>query len=200
MSEILTVTKPELLLMIGKRNPVVLDIGAFDGADSYEFAQLGCEVIAFEPLEYNRGMMRTHKNITLIPYAVSDVEGESQFYASDNNCSGSLLPPKTHLQIWPKVSFEKSKVKCITLDSWYKGFGKPIDLIWADVNGAEEQLIKGAAETLKNTKYLMIESSDKELYAGQVNIKTLVSMLPDFELVGIYNDYERFCDLLLCRK
>lgn len=196
MSEILTITKPALLLLIGGTNHTVLDIGSFDGVDALEFCKLGCKVDAFEPLPENVAKIKPHPNLTVHNVAVGSINSEVPMHVTDNGCSGSLLAPKNHLKIWPRVAFiGQQQVRCITLDSWYSG--QKIDLIWADVNGSESDFITGAFETLKNTRYLFIESSEKELYAGQITPKELQLMLPGWELIGVYNDYERFCDLLL---
>ena len=201
MSEITTISKQELLSLIDKPNPTILDIGAFDGADSYEFAELGCEVHAFEPLPYNLAMMRKHDNIMVYPYAIGAGDYDIDFHMADNHCSGSTRAPKTHLKIWPKVTFPQTRsVPCIKLDTWFKDNPGEIDLIWADVNGSEADLILGATETLKHTQFIFIEASDKELYEGQISVQELIDCLPDFELLGVYNDYERFCDLLFKRK
>jgi FkbM family methyltransferase len=173
----------------------VLNIGAFDCVDAVKFAELGCEVHAFEPMAVK---MHTHPNVKLYPVAVSNDNKFTQFYVSDNGCSGSLREPKNHLTIWPRVTFpKKQSVECIKLDTWYSTFKKPIDLIFADVNGSEAEMIEGATETLKNTKYLFLEVSDKELYNGQKSMDEIIAMLPGWKLVAVYNDYERFADILL---
>lgn len=201
MQEINLISKHELLALINKPNAVILDIGAFDGADSFEFASLGCEVHAFEPLPYNRSMMRKHDNITVYPYAIGAGDYDIDFHMADNHCSGSIKAPKTHLAIWPKVTFPQTRsVPCIKLDTWFADNPCEIDLIWADVNGGEAELISGATETLKHTHFIFIEASDKELYEGQISVQAVIDSLPGFELLGVYNDYERFCDLLFKRK
>jgi hypothetical protein len=46
-----------------------------------------------------------------------------------------------------------------------------IDFIWADVQGAEEDLILGGLDTLrKRTKYLFTEYNNSEMYEGQINL------------------------------
>lgn len=173
----------------------VVNIGAFDCVDAVKFAELGCDVQAFEPMDVE---MHTHPNVKLHRVAVSNADKFTQFFCSDNGCSGSLREPKNHLKIWPRVAFpKKQSVECVKLDTWYQTFKKPIDLIFADVNGAEAEMIEGATETLKNTKYLFLEVSDKELYKGQKSMEEIIAMLPGWKLVAVYNDYERFADILL---
>ena len=61
-----------------------------------------------------------------------------------------------------------------------------IDFIWADVQGAEVDLIKGGRATLGKTRYFYTEYSNRELYAGQIDLKTLLKSLPEFEVVHRY--------------
>jgi len=70
------------------------------------------------------------------------------------------------------------------LDSVVRDLGiERVDLIWADVQGAEADLISGARQTLKKTRFLYTEYSDEELYAGQINLSQLRALLPEFKLI-----------------
>jgi hypothetical protein len=72
----------------------------------------------------------------------------------------------------------------IRLDDWVFTHGiQSIDFIWADVQGAESDLILGALETLKFTNFFYTEFSDDEWYEGQINFNSLSSLLPNFELL-----------------
>jgi hypothetical protein len=61
-----------------------------------------------------------------------------------------------------------------------------VDFIWADVQGAESDLIEGASGILASTRYFYTEYSNSEWYEGQITLPGLVQMLPDFELVRRY--------------
>jgi len=63
-----------------------------------------------------------------------------------------------------------------------------VDFIWADVQGAEENLINGAKDTLKNTRYFYTEYSDEELYRGQINKSRILRMIPGFSIVKDYGN------------
>jgi hypothetical protein len=86
------------------------------------------------------------------------------------------------------VKFERQiEVPITRLDDWAarQGIGR-IDLIWADVQGAESDLIEGASRTLADTRYFYTEYSNSEWYEGQADLRRLTQMLPDFELVRRY--------------
>ena len=72
----------------------------------------------------------------------------------------------------------------IKLDDWtdQRAIG-PIDFIWADVQGAESDLVMGALKTLERTRFFYTEFSDQEWYEGQINFDTLCSLLPNFSVL-----------------
>ncbi|MCS7030108.1 MAG: hypothetical protein NZL92_01060 [Gloeomargarita sp. SKYG116] len=51
------------------------------------------------------------------------------------------------------------------------------------MQGAEVDLIQGGQQTLAKTRYFYTEYSSEELYEGQINLATLLKLLPDFKLV-----------------
>ncbi len=62
-----------------------------------------------------------------------------------------------------------------------------IDFIWADVQGAEEQLVAGGQEALARTRYLYTEFNDQQLYEGQVGLNEILKRMP-----GTWEVAERF--------
>ena len=57
---------------------------------------------------------------------------------------------------------------------------------WADVQGAESDLMAGAARFLRSSRYLYTEYSNEEWYEGQITLTELLQMLPDFDLIRRY--------------
>jgi hypothetical protein len=75
----------------------------------------------------------------------------------------------------------------MTLDTWAERHGvSKADFIWADVQGAESDLVDGAASFLKSSRYLYTEYSNDEWYEGQITLAELLEKLPYFELVTRY--------------
>ena len=72
-----------------------------------------------------------------------------------------------------------------------------IDFIWADTQGAEGAIIRGATETLKFTKYLYTEFSDYEMYEGQINLDGILKLLPTWKVLKIYETQFRDDNVLL---
>ena len=193
-------TLPKLL---GKDDPVILDIGCNDGSHTLEFLRRfkNSKVYAFEPdpraLENFRGRVNADR-VKLFDLAISDADGTAEFHVSDGlpppeweelrpkgwDLSGSIKKPKEHLVMHPWCTFSGTiTVKTKKLDTWCREEGiESIDLIWADVQGAEENLIKGAEKALRRTRYFYTEYSDQELYEGQIGLREIRKLLPHFDV------------------
>ena len=144
--------------MLGKRDPVILEIGANDGEDSFRFLDLfpDAKLCCFEPDERAIALWRrkmSGMSATLIEAAVGSYNGEVTFHASggshrgrnDWHRSGSIHRPTGHLDHYPTISFERSvTVPIIRLDDWSRenAIGL-VDFIWANLQGTEGDLIEG---------------------------------------------------------
>jgi FkbM family methyltransferase len=193
--------KQDIYNLINKKNPTIFEIGCADGKDTIEFINTFGElnIFCFEPEPKNINLVKqriNYPNHYLFEGVVSNTDGELLFNRSrtdnpsDLSYSGSVRKPKEHLSEWPFIKFdEQIKVKSITLDTFCEQNKIDfIDFIWADVQGAEEDLIKGAFRTLENkVKFLYIEYSNKEYYEGQINLKSLKALLsPKWNLIKDY--------------
>jgi FkbM family methyltransferase len=207
-----------LLELIAKHNPVILDIGCNDGAHTQWFLDLfpRSHVYSFEPDPRARRRFLADVNsdrVDLFDAAISDRDGTASFYVSTGappsssewsqelpegwDLSGSLRRPKQHLKVFPWIKFEGTiEVNTIKLDSWIARESiEVIDLIWADVQGAELDVVKGGEAALNKTRYFYTEYSNRELYEGQVTLRRLLKALPAFEVVCRYES-----DVLLRNK
>jgi FkbM family methyltransferase len=206
----------ELPALLNKQNPVILDIGCNDGRHTLMFLALfpAAKVYAFEPDPRARQRFRslvTDSRAKLFDLAISSLDGTAEFFVSNGlpsekrraelpqgwDLSGSIKKPKDHLVVHPWCTFdERIQVNTTKLDTWCRDEGVDwIDFIWADVQGAEEDLILGGLDALKRTRYLYTEYSNRELYEGQIDLQTILKLLPEFEVVKKYKN-----DVLLRNK
>lgn len=204
---------PELL---GKDDPVILDIGCNDGSHTLKFLSLfdRAAVYSFEPDPRAQERFKnkvTDERASLFDVALAAVDGSADFYVSGGypskeweevmpkgwDMSGSIRKPTEHRQAYPWCTFDqKIEVKTQRLDSWCRAEGVDfIDFVWADVQGAEVDLIDGGQTALRQTRYLYTEYSNRELYEGQVRLKAILKLLPDFEIACRYEN-----DVLLKNK
>jgi len=187
-------------------NPVILDIGSFDGKDADELSRMfDCDVHCFEMDADNCSKIMGIGNNRLKVWnlVVGSKIGSIRYNHSGNHPqSSSIKEPLMHTVIFPGVKFDDIKDSySITLDSWYRPSpSDTIDLIWCDVNGAEDEFIKGATKTLKHTRYLFIEFEHKELFEGALNREQMIKALPDFECIGEYNFHGSYGNLLFKNK
>ena len=197
------------LLLDGKSKLTILEIGAHVGKDTINFAKAfpdAC-IYAFEPDPRNFSQLvstvRDYTNVVPLNLAVSSSNGTARFnlsktdidtFGSCHTESSSLKLPSLHKIMHPHVDWEISLVKTITLDSFINQYSIPfIDFIWADVQGAEGELVSGACKALSITRYFYTEYGLREIYDKQTLLPQLLRMLhPSFAIK------RRFpCDILL---
>ena len=140
---------------------------------------------------------QTHQDkfVTVLPFAISDKDGETIFHiASNDGLSSSLLEFGTHKQTFPNVVFEKSiPVQVRKLSTVVKEFSLPLpDFLFIDTQGAEYQVLSGiSAEILEHVKLIYVEASIEELYRGAKLLNDVKELLaPGFLFVG-YAPQER---------
>ena len=132
-----------------KSGDVVIDVGAFIGDNTLDFARLVGEdgkVYAFEPNLKNFELLKknieinNYKNVILINKAVSDKEGEVKMYSHPFKSTGDVID-----------NLGTISIDAIDLDSVIKG---RVDFLKIDVEGTEQQAIKGAQRILKENPNL----------------------------------------------
>ncbi|MGD9690551.1 MAG: FkbM family methyltransferase [Phycisphaerales bacterium] len=202
---------PDLLKTID--HPVILEIGAHYGQDTVELRRLfpGARLWAFEPDPRNVYRLRKHgidAAATIVEAAIGDREGTMEMLLSSGtppkgdpmyrpnqpkewSYSSSLKRPVKHLEHVPWVKFDqRARVAVTTLDAFAAREGlTAIDFIWADVQGAEDQMIAGGQRALAITSYLYTEYADEEIYEGQIGLGEIVRRLPGrWQVIEDYGD------------
>lgn len=193
---------------------LIVEVGSNAGQDTARMLDVfpSARVLCFEPDSRAARAWRenvSNQRATLFEIAISDFSGTVVFHESDGippsvnpeefpegwHLSGSILPPKDHTEVHTWSRFDhKVEVPCQTLDAALKRelseetSDFPIGLVWADVQGAEEQLVRGASQTLARTRFLYTEFGTRELYEGQVSLRGLLRLLPDFRVKTIWTN------------
>lgn len=129
-----------------------VDLGAHIGIFSRHFAKLFQEVVAFEPTPETRACLEKNvpANVRIVPYACGDHEDVIQFrrHLKNSGCT----------ELWDGEATEDSRfryysTRMITLDSLNLD---QVGLIKIDIQGAEPMALRGAAETLRRCKPVII--------------------------------------------
>jgi FkbM family methyltransferase len=197
-------------------NPVIIEAGAYDGAESLVMAQKWPQgfVYTFEPIPYlyaNLVKTTIHQpNIFTYPYAVGDKVGRASMYVSESpsapgipSQSSSLLAPKEHLN-YSNVLFKKViNVPVTTFDVWAEENNVDhVDLMWLDMQGYELNALMASPKILSTVRVILTEVELVEAYANQYQFEEVKSWLEEqgFELIARNNYCSWFEDALFVRK
>jgi len=185
--------------ILGKDDPVILECGANRGRTTKNILECFSQarIFCFEPDP--RSVLEFKKNIQddrckLVEAAVSHIDGTvlfNQSYRVGENPnhvhtdSSTIKETTNHKKLYNWLRYKKPiRVQTLRLDTWRKENSiENIDFIWADVEGAEEELIKGALETLAHTRYFYTEFSNTEAHTGEITLDGIKELLPDFTVV-----------------
>lgn len=192
----------EIREIVGRDDPLILEIGANNGHHTNIFLKTfpRATIHCFEP--DGRASARWRSFIkdgraTLHDMAIGATTGTATFNMSDGRedeyeggyyGAGSLRPPKHNNHSW--LRFDRTaEVAVSRLDDWMAANlpGRVIDFIWADVQGAEVDLIDGGRAALGNTRWFFTEFNDRESYLGQIPLAGIEERLAaDFETECVF--------------
>lgn len=169
----------------------ILDIGSRDGCQSLELNRWfpHAKIYAFEPVidnyNFTKNNVKNIDNIEVYPFAINNYTGKTIFYEVYNGNVGasSLLKTTNH---WRSSEWaqKETEVECILLDEWLKNKKiNEVDLIWMDVQGAENIVIKSLGDYLKNVKIITTEIGLENLYTNSTDKDELLFLLTDFTII-----------------
>jgi FkbM family methyltransferase len=177
-----------IMRLLGEEPLVIFEIGAADGLDTQKFLKElkhpDSRIYCFEPDQ--RRIAEFKKNIDdpraiLIESAVGAWNGSVTLNISSTKYSSSIKSPNVRLlnSQWPEMRFlATDEVRITTLDSAMAEFGlAKIDFIWADVQGAEGDLITGGVVALERCRFFYSEYSESEFYVGALDFAGLSKKL-----------------------
>jgi FkbM family methyltransferase len=217
------IDKSILKNLIRISNPVIIEVGCYDGEDTCDLLVhfSDAELYAFDAdqrsieLFYSKTDKKTREKVKFNKIALTNIDGDVLWFASNSNtrrhyidqeswsASSSIKGPKDCLQVFSDITFSANEyVKSARLDTWSEQNinGKNVDLIWADVNGAERDFISGAQETLSRTKFFYTEFSRTDrvqLYEGAISRCEILELLPDFEEIAVFSYMGNYGNVLL---
>lgn len=181
-------------------SPCIVELGAHTGEDEEWLRGAAADpdqvhYVMVEPDPRNcqaileRGPI--HRTRRLIIGAVAEASGFRSFNFSVNltnggRTSGSLRKPSGHLKYFPEIEFPfVGTVAVYTLDEIFeREWLTKIDLLWVDIQGAENLMIAGGPVALSHTRYLFMEVEKEELYQGEGLRDDLVKLLPAWEVIA----------------
>lgn len=169
----------KFLLCLNLKINNIYDIGSNDGQYSFLFKKIfkKSKIFAFEP---NLGLCNIFKkrinknsNIKVFNVAVGNFNKKTILKIDENSSLTTSLAKKNKKSRTFKIkkflygtsSGLEKKIRMIKLDTFINSKNKP-DFIKIDVEGFEEEVLKGLKNNLKNIKIIMIEFHFDKLYKG----------------------------------
>lgn len=181
--------------LVGLGLKTVLDIGANVGRFAITARKLfpHAHIYAFEPLPdclaQAEGLMRGDPRFTPLNIALGLERGEATFHRNAASPSSSFLKvTRTHTSAFPGTE-ETSEVR-VAVDSLDHvattlNLETPM-LVKIDVQGFEEQVLRGGEATIRRGSVLLVETSFETLYEGQALFDGIHTLLKGwgFEFKG----------------
>jgi FkbM family methyltransferase len=174
----------------------IIDVGANEGQFVNEILNVFpvAEVHSFEPLPdcYEKLVsgFKQSQQVHTYNFALGEQDGEIALSRSSATGSSSLLRMgNLHKKLYPHTAnLIEEKVKIRRLDDVFADLKLPgHTLLKIDVQGAEDKVIKGAAEVLKKVSIIITEVSYATLYEGQPLFKDLFALLGGYDFIYIGN-------------
>lgn len=172
-----------------KAGDTFIDVGANQGEYSLWAARkvkAKGKVIAFEPMSQLFDQLTENiqlnepfrKTITPVKLGLSDKKGEVTLYASEDSNEGTNTIYTTD-----KFSIELGKIQLDTLDEQLEKLKiNKVNFLKIDVEGAELQVLKGALNTLKNNRpILLLEINKDACIAGGYQPDDILELLKPFQ-------------------
>lgn len=181
------------LLLDEERIDVVLDVGAGDGGWAQGIRERGYadRIISFEPLPESFDVLDGRRDDRWEAHrlALGAEAGRRELRVSANRVSSSLLPmAERHLRAAPESavlrSIEVDVARLDDLDVVRQGERTYLKI---DVQGAELDVLRGAAGTLAAVLLLEAELSTVTLYEGQALFGEVIQHVQEqgFDLIGL---------------
>lgn len=174
---------------------LIFDIGASNGIFSKKYSK-NATIYAFEPNKTNIIKLRENcgniNNYNIIEKAISDKEGELEFFEANYTNSSSLLPFTNEVVKWKNPSkttpmlktVNKYKVLTMRLDNFIEKENYNniiIDFIKIDTQGHDLNVIKSLGKYIKNVREILceVQITNFELYKDQSNKNDLLSYMKE---------------------
>lgn len=178
----------------------ILDVGANNGHYSKEMTKLfpNATVYSFEPLidcfKEIEILAKTNPNIHPFHCALGDQNTSQDIDRNTFHPSSSILPMTTlHTTLYPKsIGSTKEHIVVKRLDDIAKTLTLTTPLlVKIDVQGYEDKVIEGGAETLKKADIILVETSFFTLYKGQPLFNAIAEKLSGlgFSYYGSYHTH-----------
>lgn len=185
------------------KNKNIIDAGGFIGDSAILFSDYTDKnVYSFEPFLHHYNMMlktielNKKNNIIPVNMALGDSDKELSLYSNGNLNMGLSIERNSEKL---DINQIEDKVKMATLDSYVKENNIEVGLIKTDLEGFEQPFLKGAINTIKEQKPVLIISIYHN-YSDFFEIKPMIENLNlgyKFKIIKYKNIYAVGTTILL---
>jgi FkbM family methyltransferase len=193
---------------ITEKIDIIFECGSRDAIDSlkmfdfYQPKKIFCFECNPDSVNVCRETIGENNNIILVNKAVSNNDGEIDFYVTDMDKSidKNIGASSALLHLDNKESFFQKKitVDSITLKTFMEENNiNNIDLLCLDLQGYEKIALEGLGDKIKNVKYIISEYANRSFYSGDILLEEYRTFLTSlgFDLIEV-NNYGDFGDAL----
>jgi FkbM family methyltransferase len=181
---------------------IIIDVGGANGGTATLFAASfpGHKVFCVEPnarmLPFLRKAEAEHPTVIVKPLALGCHRGEATLHVTANNLSSSLNEidseelKRTPADFQARLREDQQiKVRVSSLDEEFKD--ERVLLIKLDTQGTEAEILKGGPETLKRTRFVLVEMNNHHLYKNTCQYYEVDELLRErsFKLTDIIVTY-----------
>lgn len=166
----------------------VVHVGAHYGQEVKEYRSVSIpKIVLIEPLAKPFKRLEekfgSDKDIILFNTAIGRKTGIVELFVDNKNSgqSSSILKPKEHLKIYPKIIFDQKETCGIRPLSSFN-FDSSYNLLNVDVQGYELEVLK-SCDSLENFNVIILEVNEVEMYEGCCTIHMLDKFLKSYTRV-----------------
>jgi FkbM family methyltransferase len=197
--------------LLGKQFKTVIDIGANEGsfikAANYVFPD--AKIYAFEPQTKFYDLIKNLQNVIAFNFGLWNAEDEAVFYINSENTGASsfLKPLDDYMKyIGTKSQISENILQRKRFDKLNITIERPC-FVKIDVEGAEEKVLKGFGDKLKEVDILQIEWFFRDFNENQMKLGRLLPLLEKSGFAGFIQrelgyikGYPAACDLIFFKK
>jgi FkbM family methyltransferase len=182
---------------------VTFEIGAREAAFSKEIGRLcprtACYAFEANPYVFNRFKDQIGTHVTYLNEAIGNETAQKQFHIpmSVPRANGALRLQLTNptsslkLRSADGVEYESVTCHCDTLDSWHERLGWPTSALWIDVEGAVDEVVRGAIRSLeRSVQCAFVELEKSPAWKGQWLAADMTRAMEEMGFHALARDFE----------
>lgn len=160
------------------KDAVIVDCGSAEGFFAFKYKDVAKKIYVIEPLpifvDSLKEMFLDYESIEVLPYALSSNHGTLYMELNDSAIASTCSDSPTNMQNYITV-------KAVTIDNLFAEKNIKIDYLKADLEGFEEEMIKGALKTIEMSRPKIAITTYHTGQDYKKLIKLVTSVVPEYK-------------------